>query len=249
MCFDQRYQLHLVKPSWSSWGKQNSGFAIPHPIIHASSPCLSGGNKLFFLYQETATQLLRCHTLTDFPGHTIYNHCDQLSCCSQMTISICCSLCGPPCRQGRPSHLAILAVWLICMQTIFLALFTGRISDHFIFCSCYTGYIFWPVVRCPSYSTIHFDITDIYSQTDLAMFNDPPSLLSSLMKLKTIISIINQQGRILSWLRNKWREFHNFCPQVKSFCSIWVKGHGHWDAMSIPGLWIHYLKKSLRGFI
>lgn len=86
-------------------------------------------------------------------------------------------------------------------------------------------------------------------ETDLAMFNDRPSLLSSLMKLKTIIGIINQQGRILSWLRNKWREFHNFCPQVKSFCSIWVKGHGHWDAMSIPGLWIHYLKKSLRGFI
>lgn len=87
MCFDQLYQLQLGKPSWGSWGKQNSGFAIP-VSIHASSLSfsLSSGNKLFFLYHETATQLVCCHTLTDFPKP--YNHCDQLSSCSQMTTFI-----------------------------------------------------------------------------------------------------------------------------------------------------------------
>lgn len=41
MRFDQLYQLQLVKPSWGSWGgKQNSGFALPRPILHASLLCL-----------------------------------------------------------------------------------------------------------------------------------------------------------------------------------------------------------------
>lgn len=37
-CFDQLYQLQLVKPSW---GKQNSGFAVPQSILHASTVSLS----------------------------------------------------------------------------------------------------------------------------------------------------------------------------------------------------------------
>lgn len=98
-------------------GGQNSGFAT-HPTLHAPSLCfplslcLSSGNKLFFLYQETATQLVHCHTLTDFASHTIHNHCDQLSSCSQMTVSIWCTLCGFPGSDGRQSHLETSVIWL-----------------------------------------------------------------------------------------------------------------------------------------
>lgn len=94
---------------------------LPSPIPSSKPPlcvslsfCLSSGNKRFLLYQETATQLVHCHTLTDFPSHTIHNHCDQLPSWSQMTVSICFNLCGIPCSDGRQSHLGIEYDWFLC---------------------------------------------------------------------------------------------------------------------------------------
>lgn len=75
ICFDHVYQLQLVKPSWGSWEKAEWWIYPRSPTApSAKAPLcaslsirgLSSGNKRFLLYQETATQLVHCHTLTDF---------------------------------------------------------------------------------------------------------------------------------------------------------------------------------------
>lgn len=115
MCFDQLYQLQLGKPSWGSWGKQNSGFAIP-VSIHASSLSfsLSSGNKLFFFYirKQPHSWSAVTHWLI-FLSHRTHNHCDQLSSCSQMTTFIWYGL--PPVYfqaviEGH-SHFRMLGMW------------------------------------------------------------------------------------------------------------------------------------------
>lgn len=108
---------------------QNCRFALLRSSFQAVPP------TLFFIYQERATQLVLCHTLTDTRSRTIHNHCGQLPSCFHLTISVWCSLCGISGCFGKQNF---GGGWLVILQHVFSAYFICRHFDNSLFFSSYS---------------------------------------------------------------------------------------------------------------